>query len=73
VILDNACQNRKSVAPTIQKDIVNACAEETIKEVIAKLGDGLFSVMVDESRDVLVKEQMAVVIRFVNKRGCVVE
>jgi Domain of unknown function (DUF4371) len=73
VILDNACQNRKSVAPTIQKDIVNACAEETIKEVIVKLGDGLFSVMVDESRDVLVKEQMAVVIRFVNKRGCVVE
>jgi SHS2 domain-containing protein len=61
------------IAPTIQKDIANACAEETIKEVIAELRAGLFSVMVDESRDVSVKEQMTVVIRFVNKRGCVVE
>ena len=71
VILDNAPQNRKLIAPTIQKDIANACAEETIKEVIAELGAGLFSVMVDESRDVSVKEQMTVVIRFVNKRGIV--
>jgi Domain of unknown function (DUF4371) len=66
-------QNRKFIAPTIQKDIANASAEETIKEVIAEFGAGLFSVMVDESRDVSVKEQMAFVIRFVNKRGCVVE
>jgi Domain of unknown function (DUF4371) len=56
VIFDNAPQNRKLVAPTIQKDIANACAEETIKEVITELGDGLFFVMVDESRDVSVKE-----------------
>jgi aspartate-semialdehyde dehydrogenase len=73
VILDNAPQNQKLIAPTIQKDIVNACAEETIKEVIVELGVGLFFVMVDELRDVSVKEQMTVVIRFVNKRGCIVE
>jgi Domain of unknown function (DUF4371) len=30
VILDNAPQNLKLVAPEIQKDIVNACVEETI-------------------------------------------
>jgi Domain of unknown function (DUF4371) len=46
VILDNAPQNRKFIAPTIQKDIANACAEETNKEIIAEFGDGLFFVMV---------------------------
>ncbi|XP_078178591.1 uncharacterized protein LOC144572793 [Carex rostrata] len=73
VILDKCPQNLKLIAPSIQKEIVNACAEETIKEVIAELGDEWFSVLVDESRDVSVKEQMAVVIRFVNKGGYVVE
>jgi Domain of unknown function (DUF4371) len=73
VILDNAPQNLKLVAPEIQKDIVNACAEETIQEILTELGDELFSVMVDEARDASTKEQMAVVIRYVNKRGCIVE
>jgi hypothetical protein len=31
VIPDNAPQNLKLVAPKIQKDIVNACAEEIIQ------------------------------------------
>ena len=52
---------------------MNACAEETIKEVITELGDELFSVLIYEARDASTKEQMAVVIRFVNKRGYVVE
>jgi Domain of unknown function (DUF4371) len=73
VILNNAPQNLKLVAPEIQKDIVNACAEETIQEILAELGEELFSVMVDETRDVSTKEQMTVVIRYVNKRGCIVE
>jgi aspartate-semialdehyde dehydrogenase len=63
----------KLVAPEIQKDIVNACAEETIQEILAELGEELFSVMVDEARDVSIKEQMVVVIRYVNKRGCIIE
>jgi hypothetical protein len=37
------------------------------------MGDCLFSVLVDESRDISVKEQMAVVVWFVNKKGEVIE
>ena len=53
VILNNSSQNLKLIAPSIQKKIVNACAEETIKEVIAELGDEWFSFLVDDSRDEL--------------------
>jgi Domain of unknown function (DUF4371) len=37
VILDNTLQNLKLVAPKIQKNIVNACAEETIQEILRNL------------------------------------
>ncbi|XP_042396464.1 uncharacterized protein LOC121986566 [Zingiber officinale] len=33
------------------------------------IGNNVFSLMVDESRDISVKEQMRVVLRYVNKRG----
>ncbi|XP_078181492.1 uncharacterized protein LOC144575272 [Carex rostrata] len=73
VILENAPKNRKLTSPDTQKEIVNSAAEETILEILADLDNELFSVLIDESRDVSVKEQMAVVIRFVNKSGSVVE
>ena len=37
------------------------------------IGDAFFSSLVDESRDISVKEQMAIVSRYVNKTNCVVE
>ncbi|XP_078154717.1 uncharacterized protein LOC144550590 [Carex rostrata] len=73
VILENATKNRKLTCSDTQKEIVNCAAEETILEILAELGNELFSVLIDESRDVSVKEQMAIVIRFVNKKGSVVE
>ncbi|XP_074353056.1 uncharacterized protein LOC141692224 [Apium graveolens] len=36
-------------------------------------GDIFFTILVDESRDVSIKEQMIVVLYFVNKNGCIVE
>ena len=38
-----------------------------------EIGDGLFSILVDESHDISVKKQMVVVFRYVDKMGCVVE
>ena len=61
------------VASDIQKDIVSVCALETIKLIINELGDSHFSILIDESRDISVKEQLAVVIRYVNEKGIVVE
>ena len=60
-------------SPQIQKELANAAAAETTLAIIKDIGDGYFSLMVDESRDTSVKEQMAVVLRYVNKRGHVIE
>ncbi|CAN6691240.1 unnamed protein product [Malus baccata var. baccata] len=73
VTLKNAPENHKLTSPDIQKDILNACATETIKAIIKDIGTSLFSILIDESRDVSTKEQMAIVLRYVDKNGHVVE
>ncbi|XP_057496717.1 uncharacterized protein LOC130781532 [Actinidia eriantha] len=73
VVLKNAPENLKLVAPSIQKDIVNAAATETLNCIMDEIGDECFSILVDESRDVSIKEQMAVALRYVNAKGHVIE
>uniref|UniRef100_A0A0D2ZSH1 DUF4371 domain-containing protein n=1 Tax=Brassica oleracea var. oleracea TaxID=109376 RepID=A0A0D2ZSH1_BRAOL len=73
VVLENALGNNKMVSSEIQKDIVNAFAEEVVKFVIEEIDNGVFGVLVDESADVSDKEQMAVVFRFVDKKGAAKE
>ncbi|CAN1157893.1 Zinc finger MYM-type protein 1 [Linum perenne] len=51
-------------SPDVQRDIVNAIATETSKAIINDIGDDLFTILVDEARDVSVKEQMAIVLRY---------
>uniref|UniRef100_A0A2N9F3J0 TTF-type domain-containing protein n=1 Tax=Fagus sylvatica TaxID=28930 RepID=A0A2N9F3J0_FAGSY len=73
VTLKNAPDNNKLISPAIQKDIVSAAAVETSNAIIMELGDAFFSVLIDESRDISTKEQMEVALRYVDKKGCVVE
>ena len=73
VFLKNAPGNNQMTSPPIQKDMVNSCAVETTLAILADLGDRLFSILVDEARDCSIKEQMAVVIRYVNKHGQILE
>ncbi|XP_049386429.1 uncharacterized protein LOC125850608 [Solanum stenotomum] len=73
VILENAPQNDMLTCPMIQKDIVNVCAKETLKAIIGDLNGDYFGILVDESKDISHKEQMTLVLRFVNKNGEVVE
>ena len=73
VALKNAPANLKLTSPPIQKDIVNAAAVETTDAIIRDMDNAVFSILVDEARDVSIKEQMAVVFRYVDKRGCVIE
>ncbi|XP_047979529.1 zinc finger MYM-type protein 1-like [Salvia hispanica] len=56
-----------------KKDVVRACAVETTLEILRELEDRFFFIMVDESRDCSTKEQMAIVIRFVNEKGEIIE
>ncbi|KAM3344704.1 hypothetical protein P3S68_024413 [Capsicum galapagoense] len=73
VILEKAPQNDTLTCPMIQKDIVNACAKETLKVIIEDLNGDYFGILVDESKDISHKEQMALVLRYVDKNGEVVE
>ncbi|WVZ80661.1 LOW QUALITY PROTEIN: hypothetical protein U9M48_028119 [Paspalum notatum var. saurae] len=57
----------------IQKDLLSACAHETTKFIIEELGDECFTILADESADAYQQEQLALCLRFVNKKGETVE
>ncbi|CAL1403229.1 unnamed protein product [Linum trigynum] len=73
VVLGNAPKNLQMTSPDIHKDIVHAIASQTTKKILKDIGDDFFAILVDESRDVSIKEQMAIVLRYVDGQGCVVE
>ncbi|XP_039823667.1 zinc finger MYM-type protein 1-like [Panicum virgatum] len=58
---------------TIQKELAECCAQAVTKVIKEEISGCLFSILVDESRDISVKEQMAIIVRYVNKKGQVVE
>jgi hypothetical protein len=71
---DELCpKNAKMTSGTIQKDLANSCAQAITKAIKEEMGGCLFSILIDESRDISIKEQMAIVVRFVNKKGEVIE
>ncbi|XP_075665249.1 uncharacterized protein LOC142634885 [Castanea sativa] len=72
-VMQNTWKNCKLTHPDIQKGMVNAIAHETSKAIIEDLGNGFFSILVDESRDISMKEQMALILRYVNKQGIIIE
>ena len=72
-VLQKTPKNCKLTHHAIQKDIVNAIACETSKAIIQNLDNGFFSILVDESRDISVKEQIALILCYVNKKGIIIE
>ncbi|XP_024200320.1 zinc finger MYM-type protein 1-like [Rosa chinensis] len=73
VAFENAPRNLQLTSPVIQKDIINAGAVETLNVIMFDMGDAPFSILVDEARDHSIKEQMAVVLRYVDDKGQVIE
>lgn len=65
VINENAPGNCQLTSHEIQQDIAQACAEETTQVIMSEIGNASFSLLVDESHDVSVKKQMAVMVRLV--------
>ncbi|XP_058776124.1 uncharacterized protein LOC131650431 [Vicia villosa] len=70
---DHGPKNCTMTSGDIQKELAMCCAHEVTKVIMEELGDRQFSVLIDESRDISVKEQMAVMLRFLNDKGKVVE
>ncbi|CAN6697723.1 unnamed protein product [Malus baccata var. baccata] len=73
VVFENAPKNLKYTSSDIQKDLVRACAIETIDAITKDMEGAFFSLLVDGSRDSSTKEQMAVVLHYVNKKGEAIE
>jgi hypothetical protein len=67
IVLDNALKNVKYTSPKIQKKILHIIAKK-VRDVIHKdIGDAKFCIFVDEARDESKREQMVIILRFVNK------
>ncbi|XP_009789632.1 uncharacterized protein [Nicotiana sylvestris] len=73
IILKHAPKNDMMTLPKIRKDIVSACAQETMKAIIDDLDGDYFGILVDESKDISHHEQMALALRYVDKKGQVNE
>ena len=73
VTLENAPGNNQLISPSIQKDIAYCFSQEVLKSILEEIGDEIFAILVDESSDVSKKEQMAVVLRYVDEFGIVKE
>jgi len=69
VVLKNAPQNCKMTCHEIQHELIKCCAQETTKLVIEELGGQHFAILADESADVYQNEQLAVCLRYVDKKG----
>ncbi|XP_071708979.1 uncharacterized protein [Rutidosis leptorrhynchoides] len=73
VVLGNAPYNSKFTSGLIQKEILGIIANNVRKHIRYEVADSYFCVMVDEARDESKKEQMAIVLRFVDKEGVIRE
>jgi hypothetical protein len=73
VVLENAPLNDKYTSPDIQKEILSIIVVKIRKHICNEIGDAKFSILIDETCDVSKKEQMALVLRFVDKDGVLQE
>ncbi|XP_017250750.1 uncharacterized protein LOC108221379 [Daucus carota subsp. sativus] len=69
VVLDNAPQNAIYTSPLVQNDVLHILAFRVRSEIRDEVGNSKFCILVDEAKDASNKEQMAIVIRFVNVHG----
>ncbi|KAG2609519.1 hypothetical protein PVAP13_4KG043066 [Panicum virgatum] len=69
----NAPENCQWICGDIQKEITSYFAKITLKSIIEEIGGDVFSLLIDEASDVSDKEQMTVVLRYLSKRGFIIE
>ena len=73
VVLENAPKNGMYTSPKVQKDILHILASKVRNKIRDEMGDSKFCILVDEAIDVSHKEQMAIVLRFVDVHGVIRE
>lgn len=73
VVLDNAPGNAKYTSPDIQKEILHTVATNIQISIRKEIGNAKTRLIVDEARDESKREQMALVVRFVDTDGFIRE
>ena len=69
VINENAPRDNQLTSPLIQKQLVNPWAIEASLAIINEISNNKFTLTIDESQDKSIKEQMTVILWFVNEQG----
>ncbi|XP_075666659.1 uncharacterized protein LOC142636350 [Castanea sativa] len=72
-IIEKAPKNATYTSPKIQKEILHVYLVKVKKAIQEEISDAKFCIMVDEARDESMKEQMAMVFRYVDREGFVKE
>ncbi|KAL4610519.1 hypothetical protein ACB092_08G056000 [Castanea dentata] len=72
-IMAKAPKNAIYTSPQIQKEILHVISTRVKKAIREEIGDAKFCILVDEARDESMKEQMVVVLRYVDTAGFVRE
>ncbi|KAK4602034.1 hypothetical protein RGQ29_011206 [Quercus rubra] len=72
-IMAKAPKNATYTSPQIQKEILHVISTKVKKAIRQEIGDAKFCILVDEARDESMKEQMAMVLRYVDINGFVRE
>ena len=67
--IEKAPKNASYKSPKIQKEILHVFSNKVKKAIREEICDAKFCLIVDEAHDESMKEQMAIVIRFLDKDG----
>jgi hypothetical protein len=73
VVLEKCSKSAKYTSHSIQKEILHVIASKVRDKIREDIGDSKFCIIVDEARDESKREQMAIVLRFVDKDGFIQE
>ncbi|KAG6674257.1 hypothetical protein I3842_15G033100 [Carya illinoinensis] len=73
LVLENAPKSSKYTSPQIQKEILEVLAKKVRNKIRKDVGDSRFCIIVDEARDEFKREQMTIILRFVDVDGFIQE
>ncbi|CAN1242132.1 Zinc finger MYM-type protein 1 [Linum perenne] len=73
VVLKNAHGNAKYTSPLIQKELLAIMVNRVRCARREEVGDASFSILVDEAQDAVGREQLVIILRFVNSFGVLTE
>ncbi|XP_024178762.2 zinc finger MYM-type protein 1-like [Rosa chinensis] len=66
VVLGNAPGNAKYISPSIQKQLLNILGNKVRNKIREEVGDSKYCILVDEAVDISSKEQITIILRFVD-------